>query len=95
MTLVFTPFFATIIYDYVDRRMGTIVFYSFIMLGVYSIFYWYYTELIGVGDLRLYAFVQFFPIVVVPLVLLFYKNDKFLKARNMGSVLQTSLEMLF
>jgi len=25
----------------------------------------------------------------------FYKNDKFLKARNMGSVLQTSLEMLF
>lgn len=25
----------------------------------------------------------------------FYKNDKFLKARNMGGVLQTSLEMLF
>ncbi len=25
----------------------------------------------------------------------FYKNDKFLKARNMGSILQASLEMLF
>jgi hypothetical protein len=74
MTMVFTPFFATIIYDYVDRRIGTFVFYSFIMLGVYSIFYWYYTEIIGLGDLRLYAFVQFFPIVVVPLILLFYKN---------------------
>lgn len=76
MTLVFTPFFATIIYDYVDRRMGTFVFYSFMILGVYSIFYWYYTEIIGVGDLRLYAFVQFFPIVVVPLILLFYNNGK-------------------
>ena len=26
------------------------------------------------GDLRLYAFVQFFPIVTVPLILLFYRN---------------------
>ena len=75
MTMVFTPFFATIIYDYVDRRMGALVFYSFILLGIYSIFYWYYTELMGVGDLRLYAFVQFFLIVTVPLILLFYKND--------------------
>jgi len=75
MTLVFTPFFATIIYDYVDRRIGTVVFYSFITLGIYSIFYWYYTELIGLGDLRLYAFVQFFPVVTVPLILLFYKNE--------------------
>ena len=27
--------------------------------------------------------------------MIFYKNDKFLKARNMGSVLQTSLEIIF
>ncbi len=76
MTLVFTPFFATIVYDYVDRKIGSLVFYSFMLLGIYSIFYWYYTEIIGVGDLRLYAFVQFFPIVTVPLILLFYKNER-------------------
>jgi hypothetical protein len=76
MTLVFTAFFATIIYDYVDRRMGALVFYGFLVLGIYSVLYWYYTEIIGMGDLRLYAFVQFFPIVAVPLVLVFYKNSK-------------------
>jgi len=76
MTLVFTSFFATIIYDYVDRRMGALVFYGFLLLGVYSVLYWYYSEIIGRGDLRLYAFVQFFPVVAVPLVLVFYKNSK-------------------
>jgi hypothetical protein len=76
MTLVFTPFFATIIYDYVDRRAGAIIFYGLLLLGIYSILYWYYTEVMGAGDLRLYAFVQYFPVVAVPLILIFYKNSK-------------------
>ncbi|MBL4592285.1 MAG: ceramidase domain-containing protein [Flavobacteriales bacterium] len=74
MTLVFTAFFATIIYDYVDKRVGAWVFYFLLVVGAYSIFYWYYTEIIGKGDLRLYAFIQFFPVVAVPLILVFYKN---------------------
>jgi Ceramidase len=74
MTLVFTAFFATIIYDYVDRRAGAWVFYLLLVIGVYSIFHWYYTEIIGQGDLRLYAFIQFFPVLAVPLILIFYKN---------------------
>ncbi len=76
MTLVFTSFFASIIYDYVGSRVGTMAFYSLIILGVYSIFYWYYTEITGVGDLRLYAFIQFFPVVAVPFILIFYKNNQ-------------------
>ncbi|NQX97750.1 MAG: alkaline phytoceramidase [Flavobacteriales bacterium] len=76
MTLVFTAFFASIIYDYVDRRAGAWSFYGFLSLGIYSVIYWYYTEIIGVGDLRMYAFVQFFPIVAVPLILMFYKNNQ-------------------
>lgn len=74
MTLVFTSFFTTIIYDYVDRRAGAYLFYVMLLLGMYSIFYWYYTEITGSGDLRLYAFVQFFPIVATPLILILYKN---------------------
>ena len=76
MTFVFTSLFAIIISDYVDRRVGAWVFYLFLMVGVYSIFYWYYTEIIGVGDLRLYAFVQFFPIVCIPLILVVYRSNK-------------------
>ncbi len=76
MTLVFTAFFANIIYDYVDRRLGSWCFYTLLVVGIYSIFYWYYTELTGCGDLRLYAFVQYFPVVAVPLILIFYKNHE-------------------
>ena len=76
MTLVFTAFFSTIIYDYVDRRAGAMVFYTLLTLSVYSIFYWYYTEIIGAGDLRLYAFIQFFPVLAVPLILIFYRNTE-------------------
>ncbi|PCI96487.1 MAG: alkaline phytoceramidase [Flavobacteriales bacterium] len=76
MTLVFTSFFGTIIYDYVDKRAGAWSFYTLFTVGVYSIFYWYYTEIIGAGDLRLYAFIQFFPVLAVPLILIFYKNHQ-------------------
>jgi hypothetical protein len=76
MTLVFTSFFATIIYDYVGSRVGAIAFYSLFIVGVYSIFYWYYTEIMGAGDLRLYAFIQFFPVIAVPLILVFYNNSE-------------------
>ncbi|PCJ28291.1 MAG: alkaline phytoceramidase [Flavobacteriales bacterium] len=76
MTLVFTAFFATIIYDYVDKRVGSWAFYTLLVVGIYSIFYWYYTEITGAGDLRLYAFIQFFPILAVPLILIFYKNSQ-------------------
>lgn len=74
MTLVFTSFFTVIIYDYVDRRVGATLFYLMLAVGVYSILYWYYTEITGRGDLRLYAFVQFFPVVATPLILVLYRN---------------------
>jgi hypothetical protein len=34
-----------------------------------SVIYWHWTEQRGVGDLRLYALVQFYPIVAIPLML--------------------------
>lgn len=76
MTLVFTAFFATIIFDYVHKRGGAFVFYGYLLTGVYSVLYWYYSEIIGAGDLRMYAFVQFFPVVAVPLILVFYRDKK-------------------
>jgi hypothetical protein len=38
-------------------------------LAVLSVGYWHLTEQRGAGDLRLYALVQFFPLVAVPLLL--------------------------
>lgn len=75
MTLVFTAFFASILYDYVGKRVGGFAFYPLLLLGIYSIFYWYYTELTGAGDLRWYALVQFFPMIAIPLILVFYRTN--------------------
>jgi hypothetical protein len=38
-------------------------------LAVFSVGYWHVTEQRGAGDLRLYALVQFYPIVAVPVLL--------------------------
>src|SRR5215475_7040830 len=46
------------------RLLGPLV-----VLAVVSVGYWHVTEQRGVGDLRLYALVQFYPIVAVPLLL--------------------------
>jgi hypothetical protein len=40
-----------------------------VALAAGSVIYWHYTEQRGAGDLRLYALVQFYPIVAVPLLL--------------------------
>jgi hypothetical protein len=95
MTLVFTAFFSSIIYDYVGRRIGAISFYSLFLIGIHSIFYWYYTELNGVGDLRLYAFIQFFPVVAVPLILIFYKNNQLYTKQLMLVFFAYALSKLF
>lgn len=70
MTLVFMAFFSIILYDYVGRRLGGYGFWTLLLLGLFSVFYWYYREQQGHGDLRVYMFVQFFPILFIPIVLL-------------------------
>jgi hypothetical protein len=41
---------------------------------VVSVVYWYFTEAAGRGDLRLYVIVQFLPVVLIPLMLLFFPS---------------------
>ena len=45
-----------------------------LLLGTISVIYWHYSELKGNGDLRLYAFIQFFPMLIIPLIFLLFKN---------------------
>jgi hypothetical protein len=48
--------------------------FPFILAGILSVLYWHFSELQGVGDLRFYAFVQFFPLLVIPVILVFFKS---------------------
>ncbi|MFK7776234.1 MAG: alkaline phytoceramidase [Saprospiraceae bacterium] len=80
MTLMFMPIFSLLIYDFIGKKEGRIAFYILVPLGIFSVFYWRYTEMIGQGDLRFYIFVQFFPMIIAPFVLcLFPKKTNYVR----------------
>ena len=44
-----------------------------LVIGFASVGYWAWTEANGVGDLRLYAIVQFLPMLLIPVILLSHR----------------------
>jgi hypothetical protein len=60
---------AATITERVGVRTGLALLGPLVLLGAGSVGYWHWTEQRGAGDLRLYALVQFYPIVAVPLML--------------------------
>ena len=76
MTISFMSFFSIIIGEFINQKKGALVLLPLIIIGIGSVFYWQYTESIGVGDLRLYFIVQFFPMLLIPLIILLFKQKK-------------------
>ena len=76
MTLVFSSLFSVILTDYIDVKTGRLTFAFLLPAGIFSVFYWYYTELNGIGDLRPYLFIQFFPMICIPIVFIFSSYRK-------------------
>ena len=56
-------------WEWVDRKAGIWLLFPLVTLGVSSVLWWHYTEGIGRGDLRLYGWVQFFPMLCIPTIL--------------------------
>lgn len=73
MSVAFMAFFASVISESIDRKTGALLLGPLLALGLFSVFYWAWTGKAGQGDLRLYALVQFLPLVLIPLVLIMYK----------------------
>jgi hypothetical protein len=63
MSLAFMAALAYVIEERIDERAGQMLLWPLILLGMVSLLIW-----IGTGDLRLYAWVQFFPCVALPLM---------------------------
>lgn len=68
MTIVFTSFFALIYSWCFSQKMGFNIWILSLAVGIYSVFYWQYTEHEFRGDLRLYAIVQFLPILLIAII---------------------------
>jgi hypothetical protein len=67
ITLGFMAILASIIEERVSARAGAILLWPLLATGVFSLLLWRWTD-----DLRLYAWVQFFPILALPLLLLLF-----------------------
>ncbi len=74
MTIIFMSFFSAVCAKLIDSRWYTIGIKILIPIGMLSVIYWYVTEYYGVGDLRFYAFIQFVPLILLPLILFFYRD---------------------
>ena len=70
MTIGFAGLFAVVIGEFVSVRIARLILAPLIGLGLFSVGYWAVTEAAGHGDLRLYAVVQFLPMLLVPVILL-------------------------
>jgi hypothetical protein len=67
MTLAFAGLFAAFLNERVTALLGTRLLFAFLVFGIASIAYWQWS-----GDLRPYVFVQFFPLLSIPLMLIFF-----------------------
>lgn len=74
MTVAFMALYSIIIAEFISERTGKQLLWPLIVIGVFSVLYWAYTESIDAGDLRLYVWVQFFPVLTIPVVLLMFNS---------------------
>jgi hypothetical protein len=88
MSIAFMAFVSSVVADRIHRRAGNgWMLILLVVLGVLSLVYWIATESRGVGDLRFYAFVQFFPILLLPVVIWLFPAYRYTMTRYLGWVI--------
>lgn len=74
MVVAFMSFFTIVLAEYINEKFAARLFLPLLLIGVVSVLYWYWSELNGQGDLRLYILVQFLPVVLMPVILILYSS---------------------
>ena len=72
ITISFMSFFVLIFGESISTKTASRLLAPLLLFGLASVVYWNISEKIGTGDLRFYALVQFLPMLLIPLMLLFY-----------------------
>jgi hypothetical protein len=72
MAVAFMALFSSVVAERVHLRAGLWLMPLLVAAGVASVLYWHRTEQEGHGDLRFYYLVQFYPLLVLPILLLFF-----------------------
>ncbi len=74
MTVAFMALFSIVIGEFISVSAGKALLLPFILVGTSSVIFWHFSEIRGAGDLRYYAFIQFFPIIVIPVILVCFRS---------------------
>jgi hypothetical protein len=74
MTVAFMGFFASTIGERISVRAGIWLLAPLVWLGIASVIQWHMGERRGAGDLRLYGFVQFYPMVTIPALIFLFPS---------------------
>lgn len=72
MAVAFMALFAAVLGERIAVRFGLCLLIPLVVLGLGSVLYWHWSERQGRGDLRPYYFVQFYPMLGLPFLLLFF-----------------------
>ena len=76
MAVAFMALFSAVLRDRTGINRSGALLWPLVAAGVASVFYWAWTEANGHGDLRPYALVQFLPLAIMPLLLLFCQGTE-------------------
>lgn len=82
MTVAFMALFSALLADRISWLLGRALLWPLVVAGIASIAWWVRTEAAGAGDLRAYALVQFLPMMLMPLILLLWRDGS-LAARTL------------
>jgi hypothetical protein len=83
MTLVFMSLLSIAIAERIHARVGAALLLPFLVLGGLALDVWRRGELTGVGDLRFYLLVQFYPMVAIPLMMALFPA-RYTRTRDLG-----------
>ncbi|HEX4489194.1 MAG TPA: hypothetical protein VH088_23175 [Terriglobales bacterium] len=84
MTIVFMSLVSAVIAERISLKAGLCLAPPLLALGIGSVLLWYRSELLGAGDLRLYAAVQIYAGLVLLMALAF--PAKYTRSRDLGVV---------
>jgi hypothetical protein len=74
MTIGFISFFTAVVNENISVKSAKILFIPLLFFGAASVIYWYLGENGGGGDLRPYILVQYFPVVLIPLIIFMFTS---------------------